>query len=140
MTKKIVILICVWFAIHFVLEGAAPYFIGAYQAEHWAGLTLSSGEKNGFGFFLELEKEGLTASGYDIFHIVKNVGPNSADGSYARLVIDPSLPFGKGPDTPILEKRLPSDTVQWEWSRISDLEAVGRHVNDTEAAKALVFF
>jgi len=99
------------------LPGAAP-FIGAYDAEHWAGLTMTTGGREGFAFCLEIEKEGRRASGYDIFHIVKRVGPNAGDGRYNFLEIDTSLPFGLKDETPIRDKRLPTPTVTWEWSRV----------------------
>lgn len=97
---------------------AADSFIGAYDAEHWAGLTMTTPAKEGFGFFLEIEKQGLRAAGYDIFHIMKRVGPNAGDGRYNRLEIDISLPFGLKNETPIRDKRLPTATVTWEWSRV----------------------
>jgi hypothetical protein len=34
---------------------ASDAFIGAYDAEHWAGLTMSTTAREGFGFFLELD-------------------------------------------------------------------------------------
>lgn len=95
-------------------------FIGAYDAEHWAGLTMTNTAKEGFGFYLEIEKQGIRASGYDIFHMVKRVGANSGDGRYNRLEIDISLPFGLKQETPIHDKRQPSATVDWEWSRVGD--------------------
>jgi hypothetical protein len=101
------------------LPAAAP-FIGAYDAEHWAGLTLTTEAREGFGFYLEIEKEGQRASGYDIFHIMKRVGPNAGNGEYNRLEIDSSLPFGLKDKTPILDKRLPTASVTWEWSRVGN--------------------
>lgn len=96
-------------------------FIGAFDAEHWAGLTLTTGDREGFAFCLEIEKEGRRASGYDIFHIVKRVGPNSGDGRYNRLEIDASLPFGLKDQTPIRDKRQPGAVVTWEWSRVGGM-------------------
>ncbi len=111
------LLIMLLAAVGISLPEADP-FIGAYDAEHWAGLTLTTQAREGFAFCLEIEKEGRRASGYDIFHIVKRVGPNAGDGRYNRLEIDTSLPFGLKDETPIRDKRLPTSTVTWEWSRI----------------------
>lgn len=99
---------------------AATTFIGAFDAEHWAGLTMSTMDREGFGFYLEIEKQGVRASGYDIFHMVKRVGANAGDGRYNRLEIDISLPFGMKQETPIRDKRQPSATVAWEWTRVGD--------------------
>jgi len=115
-------------------------FIGAYDPEHWAGLTMCRSPGEGFGFYLEIEKGGATAAGYDLFHIVKRVGSNSGDGRYASLLLDASLPFGKMGETPILDKRLPSETVQLEWSVTGPATVCGKITNRSDARIRIRFY
>ncbi len=121
------------------LNATNRILIGAFDPVQWAGLTLTSEQRQGFGFYLEIEKNGQRASGYDVFHIIKKVGPNSGDGRYAQLVIDPTLPFGKGNDTPILDKSLPGDTVSWEWSAEGG-QVVGRVTVNADVLVSIQFY
>jgi neutral trehalase len=121
-------------------QNARQLFIGAYDPAHWTGLTLTSSDKRGFGFYLEIEKEGKRVSGYDIFYLIKKVGPNSGDGRYARLVIDTSLPFQKKDRTPIRPKSLPSDSLTWEWSRYENYRVCGRISLDADVTVRIHFY
>lgn len=123
--KKILLILSLFAFNIVVLLSDSDYFIGAYDPQHWAGITFSSKDKQGFGIFLEIEKNNETASGHDIYYLIKNVGPNSGDGKYSKIVVDTSLPFKKGNDTPILDKSKSSDTVVFEWSRIGGNKVVG---------------
>ncbi len=115
--------------------------VGAYDAAQWAGLTLTAADAPaGFAFALEIDRGGQRAVGYDIFHIVRRVGANSGDGRYACLEIDPTLPFGRGGETPILDKRQPGPRVRLEWARHGVDGVIGRIRNDSDCALELRFY
>ncbi|MFZ2055432.1 MAG: trehalase family glycosidase [Candidatus Aminicenantales bacterium] len=102
-------------------------YIGALEGKEWFGLVLAPAREVAFGLRLRVQKEGQTAAGDDFFYIVSEVGPNSPDGQYARIVADLSLPFNQGNDTPILIKPpSKSDRLILEWSRQDDRTVLGR--------------
>ncbi len=105
-------------------------YIGALDAEAWAGLTLVPDEKSAFAFRIRVIKDNQVADNLDLFFLVSEVGPNSPDGSYARMKFDMSLPFlseEERTDTPILKKPADkSDTLILEWSRTDEQAVVGR--------------
>jgi hypothetical protein len=102
-------------------------YIGALEGKEWFGLVLAPAKEVAFGLRLSVQKEGQTAAGDDFFYIVSEVGPNSPDGQYARIVADLSLPFSRGNDTPILIKPpSKSDRLILEWSRQDDRTVLGR--------------
>ena len=102
-------------------------YIGALEGQEWFGLVLAQAKEAAFGLRLRVRQEGQTAEGEDFFYIVSEVGPNSPDGQYARIVADLSLPFNKGDDTPILIKPPPkSNRLTLEWTRQDDRTVLGR--------------
>ncbi len=101
--------------------------IGALEGKEWFGLVMAPAREIAFGLRLRLQKEGQAAEGDDFFYIVSEVGPNSPDGQYARIVADVGLPFNQGNDTPILIKPpSKSDQLTLEWSRQDDRTVLGR--------------
>lgn len=102
-------------------------YIGALDADKWAGLVLIPNRFNGFAFHLRVTKGDEAAEGMDLFYLVSEVGPHSPDAQYARLKIDVSLPFGLKRETPIMKKPSSgSDTLVLEWSRKDERTVVGR--------------
>jgi hypothetical protein len=102
-------------------------YIGAFDAEAWAGLVLAPQKDSLFAFRLRIEKDEETADGMDLYYLVSEVGPHSPDGQYARLKFDLSLPFGMQNETPILKKpSRKSDTMTLEWSRKDEGIVVGK--------------
>jgi neutral trehalase len=79
---------------------------GAFDPEYWNGLVLLK-DHTAFAFRFAMLKSGRRADGYDTFYIVERVGPFTPDGSYAEVSFNPFLPFGRGKDTRILEKKTP---------------------------------
>lgn len=101
--------------------------IGALEGKEWFGLILAPAKEVAFGLRLRIRKEGQTAEGEDFFYLVSEVGPNSPDGQYARIVADLSLPFNEGSETPILIKPpSKSNRLTLEWSRQDDRTVLGR--------------
>lgn len=140
MSKKLFLTHFLAFHIFTFSLAAKQFFIGGHDPTHWAGITMSTSDRQGFGIFLGIEKEGKQVAGYDIFFLIKQVGPNSGDGRYARLVIDTSLPFQKKDKTPILPKHIPSDTLTWEWSRMGENGIVGRILVEADVTIHLRFY
>lgn len=105
-------------------------YIGALDAEAWAGLALIPDEKSAFSFRLRVIKDNRIADKLDLFFLVSEVGPNSPDGGYARMAFDMSLPFlpeAERNETPVLKKPADkSDTLVMEWSRTDEQTVVGR--------------
>ncbi|MFO7866628.1 MAG: trehalase family glycosidase [Candidatus Aminicenantes bacterium] len=105
-------------------------YIGALEAEAWAGLALIPDEKSAFSFRLRVIKDDRIADKLDLFFLVSEVGPNSPDGGYARMAFDMSLPFlpeEERNETPVLKKPADkSDTLVMEWSRTDEQTVVGR--------------
>jgi hypothetical protein len=102
-------------------------FIGALDAEKWAGLVFIPDKDSAFAFHLRVKKGEETAEGIDLFFLISEVGPHSPDGQYARIKIDLSLPFGLERETPIMKKPSSgSDTLVLEWSRKDERTVLGR--------------
>jgi hypothetical protein len=102
-------------------------YIGALDAEKWAGLVFIPQKGTAFAFQLRIKRGGETAEGIDLFFLVSEVGPHSPDGQYARIKFDLSLPFGQKSETPIMKKPASgSDTLVLEWSRKDERTALGR--------------
>jgi len=122
------------YSILFFILGSFLYskiFIGAYDPQHWAGLVFYTFDKEGFGIYLEIEKNGERVSGYDIYYLIKKVGFNTGDGNFAELEIDTSLPFKKKSDTPIRDKSISTPYLNFKWSKINDDELIAQiHVKD----------
>jgi hypothetical protein len=101
--------------------------IGAFDPAAWAGLVFCPGPGRGFGLRLAVEKDGRRASTEDLFWLVHEVGPHAPDGGYARVAFDLDLPFGRGPDTPVLPRAGRSPGLAFEWSRaLGEDRVVGR--------------
>ncbi|UCD23147.1 MAG: hypothetical protein JSW51_08780 [Gemmatimonadota bacterium] len=100
--------------------------VGAYDPTAWAGLVLSDRPGRGFGFEFAVERDGERAEGYDLLHVVHEVGPCAPDASYARVSFDTYLPFGKGHDTPTIAKSGRVAGLTLEWSRNGQDSVVGR--------------
>ena len=122
--KKITIILII--LVFFFVFLKSEYFIGAYDPQNWAGLVFYTQDKEGFGIYLEIEKNGEKVAGYDIYYLVKKVGFNSADGNFAELVIDTSLPFKKREDTPIKDKLMNSPYLKFQWSKVDKGDLVGK--------------
>ncbi|UCE43187.1 MAG: hypothetical protein JSV17_02455 [Candidatus Aminicenantes bacterium] len=102
-------------------------YIGALEAENWAGMLLAPHPESAFAFRIRTKKQDEVAEGIDHLFLVSEVGPHSPDGQYARIKLDMGLPFGKEDGTPILKK--PSKkmtTLVMEWSRQSEKTVIGR--------------
>ncbi len=102
-------------------------YIGALEAENWAGLLIAPNPDSAFAFKLRTKKMDEEVEGIDHLFLISEVGPHSPDGQYARFKMDMGLPFGKGEDTPILKK--PSKrqtTLVMEWTRQSENTVIGR--------------
>ncbi|MGD2135186.1 MAG: trehalase family glycosidase, partial [Gemmatimonadales bacterium] len=94
--------------------------VGAYDPAGWAGLVLTDAPGRGFAVRLAVERDGERADGDDLFYLVHEVGPHAPDGSYARVSFDTSLPFGRGDETPIVEKSGRAADLTLEWSRTDE--------------------
>ncbi|MFP4082654.1 MAG: amylo-alpha-1,6-glucosidase [Candidatus Aminicenantes bacterium] len=123
------------FVISFVLPAAKtevyyPWkdvYMGALEARAWAGLVLAPHPHSVFAFRLRIKKGGEVADGSDLFFLIAEVGPHAPDGQYARVKMDLSLPFNRGPETPVLIKPpSKSDTLVVEWSRQDEKTILGR--------------
>jgi len=79
-------------------------YIGAMDAENWAGLLLAPHPESAFAFRIRTKKQDEAVEGIDHLFLISEVGPHSPDGQYARIKLDLGLPFGKGEGTPILKK------------------------------------
>ncbi|MDP2914878.1 MAG: trehalase family glycosidase [Candidatus Aminicenantes bacterium] len=105
-------------------------FIGSLDGGAWCGLTLIPQKDSAFGLRVRIEKDGTIIDGTDLFYMVSEVGPNAADGRYARLKFDLGLPVlaaNQKADTPILIKPSDkSDTLTFEWSRKDERSVIGR--------------
>jgi len=102
-------------------------YIGALDPDAWAGLVFAPSPRNVFAFRLRLVKGSEAAEGIDHLYLVSEVGPHAPDGTYARLKLDAGLPFGKGPETPVLRKpSRRSNTLHLEWSRRQERLVIGR--------------
>lgn len=102
-------------------------YIGALQAEAWAGLAIAADRDCLFAFRIRVRRENQNADWLDLLYLVAEAGPHSPDGRYARVSFDLSLPFGKENETPILKKPAPrSETMVLEWSRQDEFTAIGK--------------
>jgi len=103
--------------------------IGALDAAGWCGLVLAPHKDAAFAFRFQVEKDGQTADGHDLYYLASEIGPHSPDGLYARIGFDlglPILPENKS-ETPILMKPAKrSDLLVLEWSRQDERAVVGR--------------
>ena len=102
-------------------------YIGAFEADNWAGLVLAPHPECAFAFRIRTKKLDEEAEGIDHLFLISEVGPHSPDGQYARIKLDMGLPFGKNDSTPILKKpsKRPT-TLVMEWSRQSEKTVIGR--------------
>ena len=102
-------------------------YIGAFEADNWAGLLLAPHPESVFAFRIRTQKLDEKAEGIDHLFLISEVGPHSPDGQYARIKLDMGLPFGKENNTPILKKPSKrSTTLVLEWSRQSEKTVIGR--------------
>ncbi|MBN2245633.1 MAG: hypothetical protein JW755_07290 [Candidatus Aminicenantes bacterium] len=102
-------------------------FIGPLVNNDIIGLTIIPNSESAYAFKLRIKKEEESAQGIDLLYLISEVGPYAADGGYARIKLDLSLPFGKTNDTPILIKpSSKSDTLIFEWSRQDERTVIGR--------------
>jgi hypothetical protein len=102
-------------------------YIGAFEADNWAGLLLAPHPESVFAFRIRTQKLDEEAEGNDHLFLISEVGPHSPDGQYARIKLDMGLPFGKENNTPILKKpSKKSTTLVLEWSRQSEKTVIGR--------------
>ncbi|MDQ1353590.1 MAG: hypothetical protein QG657_3896, partial [Acidobacteriota bacterium] len=93
---------------------------GAFDPAYWNGLVILK-DHNAFAFRFIIHKNNDKADGYDTFHIVEHVGPFAPDGNYAEVSFNPSLPFHKGKDTPILKKDAAlSSLVTMRYTKLQD--------------------
>jgi hypothetical protein len=102
--------------------------VGAFDPSAWAGLVFSARPGSGFALKFAIERDGERAAGYDLMHIVHEVGPHAPDGSYARISFDTYLPLGKGRDTPTVARTGRLAGLTLEWARISESTLVGRMI------------
>lgn len=100
--------------------------IGAFDPSSWAGLVFSPGPGQGFALRLAVETDGGRASHQDLYFLIHEVGPHAPDGSYARVAFDLDLPFGKGPETPVLPRAGRRPGLVFEWGRVGAAGAVIR--------------
>ncbi len=100
--------------------------IGAFDPAAWSGIVLSDRPGRGFAFRFAIERDGERADGYDLMHIVHEVGPHAPDGSYARVSFDTYLPLGKGRDTPTVSKTGRVAGLTLEWSVVDPATVVGK--------------
>lgn len=142
--------------------------VGAHHAEAWSGLVLCREPGEGFAFRFGCSRrrgpndgatgEGRTtasarggevpsdgegpdfvrADGDDLYWLVREVGPHAPDGSYARMTFDPTLPPGRGEETPLppLDER--EDGLVLEWGRVGDAGVAGRVTTAFEGTLELV--
>ena len=100
--------------------------VGAFDPSAWAGLVFSDRPGRGFALRFVIERDGERAAGYDLMHIVHEVGPHAPDGSYARISFDTYLPLGRGHDTPTVARTGRLAGLTLEWSRTTETMVVGR--------------
>jgi len=102
-------------------------YIGALEADNWAGMLLVPHPESAFAFRIRTKKQDEAVEGIDHLFLISEVGPHSPDGQYARIKLDLGLPFGKEDGTPILKKpsKKPT-TLVMEWSRQSEKTVIGR--------------
>jgi len=102
-------------------------YIGALEADNWAGLVFAPDPESAFAFRLRSKKQDEIAEGIDHLYLISEVGPHSPDGQYSRLKLDMGLPFGKEDSTPILKKPSKKQTtLVMEWSRKSEKTVIGK--------------
>jgi len=102
-------------------------YIGALEADNWAGMLLAPHPESAFAFRIRTKKQGEAAEGIDHLFLISEVGPHSPDGQYARIKMDLGLPFGKEDGTPILKKPSKNPTtLVMEWSRQNEKTVMGR--------------
>jgi hypothetical protein len=102
-------------------------YIGALEADNWAGILLAPHPESAFAFRIRTKKQDEAVEGIDHLFMISEVGPHSPDGQFARIRLDLGLPFGKEDGTPILKKpsKKPT-TLVMEWSRQSEKTVIGR--------------
>jgi hypothetical protein len=139
--------LALWTLSHQLLKSEIEYpwkeaYIGALDSRAWSGLVLAPQKDCAFAFRFAFERNGQTADGHDLFYMVSEVGPNSPDGSYARVRFDlglPVLPDDKKSETPIYIKPADKDdTATLEWRRVDERTVVGRLVAPRDAGVLLV--
>jgi neutral trehalase len=104
LVKLVKILLLILFLFPSFICGDIQY--GAFDPAYWNGLVILEND-TAFAFRFVIHKGTDTADGYDTFHIIERVGPFAPDGTYAEVSFNPTLPFHKGHDTPILKKNTP---------------------------------
>lgn len=89
--------------------------VGALDPDAWSGLVLSDRPGRGFALRWALERDGARADAADLLYLVHEVGPHEPAGRYARVSFDPTLPFGRAEDTPVVDRasRAPGLTIEW---------------------------
>ncbi len=102
-------------------------YMGALEAETWAGLVIVPSPESAFAFRIRTIKQDETTERIDHLYLISEVGPHSPEGQYARFRMDMGLPFGNAENTPILKKpSKKSTTFVMEWSRQSEKTVIGR--------------
>ncbi len=100
--------------------------IGAFDPAAWSGIVLSDRPGRGFAIRFAIERDGERADGYDLMHIVHEVGPHAPDHSYARISFDTYLPLGKGHDTATVTKTGRVAGLTLEWSVVDRDTVIGK--------------
>jgi len=109
LVKLVKILLLILFLFPSFICGDIQY--GAFDPAYWNGLVILEND-TAFAFRFVIHKGTDTADGYDTFHIIERVGPFAPDGTYAEVSFNPTLPFHKGHDTPILKKNTPQSKLR----------------------------
>ena len=116
-------------------------YMGALQADSWAGMVLAPHPESVFAFRLRVKKDGEVAEGQDFLFLVSEVGPHAPDGQYARVKMDLSLPLKMETETPILIKpSSKSDTLVYEFSRQDERTLVGRIISPETVELDLIHY
>jgi hypothetical protein len=103
--NKLLLLLILLLGILVPGTNAAVIRFGAYDPAYWNGLVLLNGnDAFAFRFVIYRSRPPGRADGYDTFHIVERVGPVAPDGSFSAISFNPFLPFGRGDQTPVVEK------------------------------------
>lgn len=95
----------------------ARIYLGPLHAPAWTGLVYVK-DGDWIAFRIAFERAGQIADNYNTFYLISEVGPRSPEALYAKLGVDLCLPFGKGRNTPILNKNLTRKRqTLLEWAR-----------------------
>jgi len=116
----------------------AKTYLGPLHAPAWTGLVYVK-DGDWIAFRIAFERAGQVADNYDTFYLISEVGPRSPEALYAKLGIDLCLPFGKGRNTPILNKNLTRERQTFlEWAR-TERGFVGR-LSGIKCARPIFIF